>query len=159
MTTIERAGEVLVRRLDRSTFLRKSAAAIFGFTAAAAVQGIFPSRALANNCVPGTSGFCTCHLPGYPSPRLCTNYSGNCIGGNCDTRYCSYNTDMYSTGCWCSMVCCYQCQTQDNYCGFYHCCDCNCPPHTGTLCGCQGFVTTCQQIGSAANSPDVYKCC
>lgn len=40
MTTIERMGEGLARRIDRRRFLRRSAAAIFGAAAVWAAQGI-----------------------------------------------------------------------------------------------------------------------
>lgn len=152
MTVVERAGEVLVRRLDRSAFLRKSAATIFGFTAAAAVQGIFAPRALANACqttltasgckAPGTNGY------------WCANIDGSCIGGNCDTRVCTYDTtyEWHTTACWCTDTRCYDCST-GGYCGYWHCCDCKCG---GTLCGCRGFVYTCQCAGAA--TPDCACC-
>lgn len=157
MTTVERAGEILVRRLDRRSFLRKSATAAFGFTAAAAVQGIFPSRAFANACQE-TSGYTVCHPPGYPnSPRWCTDLGYTCNGGDCNTPQCSYNKQTYiSTGCWCTQKSCGNCGSPNAYCGYYHCCDCNCPPNATLACGCKGFIYTCRQSASA--SPD-FQCC
>ncbi len=161
MTAVEKAGEVLVRRLDRSNFLRRSAMAAFGFTAAAAAQGLFPSRALANSCQ-AQSGYCVCHAPGI-NGYWCSNIGGNCVNGNCDTRYCSYNFDTWTTtACWCTLTCQYDCHTPTNYEGYYHCCDCNCPSGpNGTLCGCKYFIYTCMDPGLALHpdSPEVYKCC
>lgn len=156
MTTEERAGEILVRRLDRRAFLRRSAMTVFGFTAAAAVQGIFPSRAFANSCE-SISGFNACHPPGYPnSPRWCADMGYTCIQGNCYTQQCRYNFDQYhTTGCWCTQKSCMNCGDPSAYCGYYHCCDCNCPPTNPLACGCKQFIVTCQQ---SASRPD-FQCC
>lgn len=159
MTSVERAGEALARRLDRSSFLRKSAMSIFGFTAAAAVQGVFAPRALANACQQTTTS-CTCQpLAG----NWCDGVGGNCVNGNCDTRYCQYDFGTWaSTACWCTQTCCYLCHTPSDYCDYYHCCDCSC---NGTPCTCKGFVYTCMDTGAAANTPTtrdtpaVFKCC
>lgn len=154
MTTVERAGETLVRRMDRNNFLRRSATAVFGFAVAAAVEGIFAPRALANNCQITQNTMACSPFHG----NWCANIGGSCIGGNCDTRVCQYDfSDWKITACWCTTTHCYECGTPNNYCGFWHCCDCDC---NGTGCGCRGFNYTCTQAAAPkGSSPEVFRCC
>ena len=66
MRVVERAGEVVTRRVDRRAFLRKTAAAAFGITAAWAVEGIGMTSAFANSCQRTETG-CSCSPLGWRS--------------------------------------------------------------------------------------------
>jgi hypothetical protein len=157
MTAVERAGEVVLRRIDRSTFLRKSAAAIFGFTAAAAVQGFFPSRAFAASCT-YRSQVTMCQAPGLNHYWCDTSLGYTCLtDGECPTG-CSFDTGTWPNACWCTLESCWNCGTSRSYCGYYNCCDCRCPAHSNTgLCGCRSnFIKTCTCTGSPA---DCILCC
>ncbi len=150
MTTVERTGEVLARRLDRSAFVRKSAATIFGFTAAAAVQGLFPSRALAASCT-YHSTVCACQPP---NGTFCTSRGYNCLNdGECQDPRCTFDTQFYPNACWCTQTCCYECGHLGAYCGYYNCCDCYCG---GTACGCRASIYTCNCTGAPE---DCVLCC
>lgn len=139
MATIERLGEGLARRMDRRHVLKRTAAAVFGVTAAFATRGFSPDRALASACGAYDTG-CYCNPAGG---TYCTAYDYNyCSGANCNTP-CSAYTRVYpyTGGCWCTTGCNYGSGT----CGYYMCCDCSCPEG---LCGCRQFVNTYPQCPS-----------
>jgi len=127
---IERIGEGLARRVDRRRFLRRSAGAVFGFAAAWSVHGFGAPGALAGYCDYFSSS-CYCSPPGY---GYCSS-SDYCNGSYCNTAYCSYDTSDWPGGCWCTQGC----DFGQGSCGYYRCCDCDCPDG---FCGCSAFTNT-----------------
>jgi hypothetical protein len=108
MTTFERGGEGLARRVSRRRLLDRWAAAVFGMAAAVAVDGFGVRPALAQACAV-TTNECHCRYdiaPGCPS-----------------TAGCTLDQSFYSTGCWCTLTCWYG----GNRCGHHVCCDYLCP--------------------------------
>ena len=124
MTMVERAGEVLARRLDRRKTMRRAAAATFGLVAAWATQGIHPPGTLATHCRRVTEGDCTCNPPGG-------RYCSGCSGSRCPAGCVVDNFIYGGSGCWCTAICDYGSRT-----GYYKCCDCKCG---STQCACRKF--------------------
>lgn len=114
MTTIERTGEALARRISRRGLLDRWASAVFGIAAAVAVDGLHARGALAQACA-RTDTQCHCRY----------EYAPSC--GNVNYTSCSLDTSFYSTGCWCSLTCWYG----GNRCGHHVCCDYLCPGFSG----------------------------
>lgn len=132
MLLVERLGEVLARRTNRRRFLGKMGMTIFGIVSAGAAElAIIPSAYAINYCQYTTSG-CSCNPP---NGTYCK--SGQCSGPNCVSANgvnCKITTRWYSTGCWCTDVCC---GIRGGY--YYECCDCICPQG---YCGCRQVVQT-----------------
>ena len=136
MSFVYKAGEVVARRMDRRRLLKRTAAGVFGVTAAWAVEGVRAPSALARTCV-SVSSACHCAPIGpwcnTVEQEWCDN--GKCAGG------CMFYHEIYPpTGCWCTTDCCYRKSDGSRYCGYYKCCDCRCPRRT--YCSCKKFHKT-----------------
>ncbi len=135
MPTFDRVAEGIARGINRRTFLKKTASGVFAGVATFTVTGIRAPRALASHgTCPNPNYFdCSCHPPGS---NWCS--SSLCVGAACNSSAgCSYNTDSYADGCWCTQECCFN---DGRITGYYMCCDCDCP---GVTCLCWSFTTTC----------------
>ncbi len=142
MTTVERVGEALARRLNRRQTLKRAAVAIFGAMAAWTVEGFRGNSALAQHCGIVTSN-CSCSPPGG---LYCSGLDPSFCAGSACSGGCYYDeTYRYAGACWCSATC----QYEGSGPGYYQCCDCNC---YGELCACREFFPI---GGSGAPGPVV----
>ena len=132
MTTVERVGEALARRLNRRQTMKRAAVAVFGAVAAWTVEGFRGNGALAQTCS-FVSDNCGCTPPGGV---FCSGLDPSFCSGSVCSGGCYYDeTFRYAGACWCSATC----QYSGGEAGYYHCCDCNC---YGTLCACHEFIST-----------------
>jgi hypothetical protein len=132
MAEVELASAIR-RGIERSEFLKRSAAVIVGGSTAVAMFFKSPTQAYASNCsVYGTVSTWGCFCASTPTCSGCSN--GNCAGSL--RKRCTYWTTPNSEGnyCWCSLPC-YQGSFQVRY----VCCDC----WTGGSGGCSSGSGTC----------------
>jgi hypothetical protein len=133
MTTVERVGEELARKLNRRQTLKRAAVAVFGAVAAWTVEGFRGNSALADHCGVVTEGDCTCNPPGG---LYCNGLDPSFCAGSACSGGCYYDESYrYAGACWCSAICAYGGGEP----GYYQCCDCNC---YGQLCACREFIPT-----------------
>lgn len=151
--TVERAAEKLARAMNRRQFLSRASAVTFGtITAWTIGASAWPTQGAAVTCA-GNTSLCGCSPP---NGTYCDSHNSSYCNGAACAGGCTFDTTVWSTGCWCTKTCCYLCGSTDSYCGYYKCCDCKCP---GSLkCGCRNFVYTCRN-GTRAGSPDGLICC
>jgi hypothetical protein len=128
MSKLERVSEELARRLGRRQFLDRAARTVFAVAAGLAVKSSGalaqeePDHPRGSTCPVFTCSNCYCQPP---VNGLCTNWNSSyCYGSKCSGG-CVYDTDPYSTGCWCTKEC-----VINGDCGHYRCCDCWCANYT-----------------------------
>ena len=139
MTTVERAGEALARRMSRRTGLSRAGSLLFAVVAALAAEGIgTPVATARKGCAYTTASDCSCN---WPQGQRCTSFKESyCDGSKCGTECRILTGDdwpdgAYPTGCWCTATCRYGHKR-----GYYKCCDCGCGDRYAIHCGCQKFV-------------------